>query len=149
MKKQPVNNIGFVLHDVAKHMRWNFDRQSQGLGLTRAQWAVLAHLNRADGVHQKTLAELMDITPITLARHVDRLEREGLVRREDDQEARRAKRVYLTAAAAPVLKSLQGLGRKVHNQAMHGFSASEEEQLVQLLQRIRSNLTMNGNSKSE
>ncbi|MGB4247523.1 MAG: MarR family transcriptional regulator, partial [Pseudohongiellaceae bacterium] len=67
-------SLGFAIHNVARLLRWSFDRQSQEIGLTRAQWSVLAHLHRGDGIQQKTLAQLMDIKPITLARHLDRLE---------------------------------------------------------------------------
>ena len=141
MKNDPQSGVGFVIHDVARLMRWNFDRQSQGLGLTRAQWVVLAHLKRRDGVQQKTLAALMDIKPITLARHIDRLEKEDLVRREDDPDDRRAKRVFLTAKAKPRLASLQKLGQKVRKQAMQGITAEDEQRLIDTLQRIRNNLS--------
>jgi len=144
MKSDPYSGVGFIIHDVARLMRWNFDRQSQGLGLTRAQWVVLAYLQRSDGVQQKTLAELMDIKPISLGRHIDRLEKEGLVRREDDPHDRRAKRVFLTDLAAPRLSSLQKLGQKVRKQAMQGITAEEEERVKAILMRIKSNLSESG-----
>jgi DNA-binding MarR family transcriptional regulator len=141
MKRDLYSSVGFIIHDVARQMRWSFDRQSQGLGLTRAQWVVLAHLKRSDGVQQKTLAELMDVKPITLARHIDRLEMDGLVRREDDPHDRRAKRVFLTGKAAPMMASLQKLGQKVRKQAMQGITPKEEQQLIEILLRIRNNLS--------
>ncbi|MSR12749.1 MAG: MarR family transcriptional regulator [Gammaproteobacteria bacterium] len=140
--KNPFNtSFGFLVHDIARGMRWNFDRQSAGLGLTRAQWAVLAHLKRSDGVQQKTLAQLIDIKPITLARHIDRLEAEGWVERRDDPEDRRAKRVFLLPKATPMLESLRKLGQKVRKQALDGVSAQEEELVLSVLQRVRDNLS--------
>lgn len=146
MKQDLNNRIGFVIHDVARQMRWNFDRQSQGLGLTRSQWSVLAHLKRGDGVQQKTLARIMDIKPITLARHIDRLEKEGWVERRDDPDDRRAKRLFLTPKAAPQLEALHKLGQKVRKQALTGISAAEEVQLLDLLNRMRDNLSESGGS---
>lgn len=140
--KNAINaSFGFLVHDVARLMRWNFDRQSAGSGLTRAQWSVLAHLKRSDGVQQKTLAQLIDIKPITLARHIDRLEAEGWVERRDDPEDRRAKRVFLLPRATPMLASLQKLGQKVRKQALAGVSAEEEEFVLRVLQRVRDNLS--------
>ena len=141
MKNELKTSFGFLVHDIARLMRWNFDRQSVDSGLTRAQWSVLAHLKRSDGVQQKTLARLLDIKPITLARHIDRLEAEGWVERRDDPGDRRAKRVFLLPKAAPMLGSLRKLGKKVRNQALAGISPEEEEQILKVLQRVRDNLS--------
>jgi DNA-binding MarR family transcriptional regulator len=122
-------------------MRWTFDRKSQELGLTRSQWSVLASLKRCDGAQQKTLARLMDITPITLARHIDRLEVDGWVRRQDDPDDRRAKRLYLTEKANSILIQLQALGQQVRKEALAGIAPGDEEKLLQLLMRMRTNLS--------
>jgi DNA-binding MarR family transcriptional regulator len=149
MKNNLHSRFGFVVHDVARLMRWNFDRQSQGLGLTRAQWSVLAYLKRSDGTRQTSLAQLMDIAPITLGRHIDRLEAKGWVVRKDDPDDRRAKRVFLTHKAAPMLASLTKLGQKVRREAMAGISADEEAQVVDVLMRIRDNLSETGGSDND
>ena len=41
--------------------------------MTRAQWAVLVRLDRAEGLHQSELAEMLDLQPITLTRLLDKL----------------------------------------------------------------------------
>ncbi len=133
-------SLGFAIHDVARLLRWSFDRQSQGIGLTRAQWSVLAYLHRDDGVQQKTLAHMMDITPITLARHLDRLEVEAWIERRDDPDDRRAKRVFLNPKARTVIASLSKLGQKVRRKAMEGITPEQEEMFMEVLLRIRSNL---------
>lgn len=132
--------FGFLISDVARLLRWNFDRQAQGLGLTRAQWAVLAHLKRCDGSQQSVLARLMDIKPITLARHLDRLEAEGWVERQDDPDDRRAKRVFLTPKSTPMLDALRQLGETVRQEALQGISQADFELTVQTLERIKANL---------
>ena len=141
MKNELDNNFGFVIHDVTRLLRWEFDRQSQALGLTRAQWSVLAHLQRCEGTQQKDLAKTMDIKPITLARHLDRLEKDGWIKRQDDDKDRRAKRVYLTAKAKPMIKALKKVGKKVRQQALQGLSPEELEQFMATLFRIRSNMS--------
>ena len=149
MKSNETGNFGFLIHDVARHMRWHFDRESQGTGLTRAQWSVLAHLRRNDGVQQQALARLMDISAMTLARHVDRLEQEGWVRRQDDPDDRRAKRLYLTEEAAPKINQLQRLARKFLAEAMQGISPEEQAIAKSVLERIRSNLTIGDTQTSD
>ena len=138
--KDSNDKLGFVIQDIARLMRWNFDRRAQNLELTRAQWGVLANLTRCPGAHQKTLADLLEVTPITLARHIDRLEQNGWVRREDDVEDRRAKRVYLTEKGQEILGELQSVVQEVRQQALTGINTEEEEQLLTLLLRLRQNL---------
>jgi MarR family transcriptional regulator for hemolysin len=133
--------LGFVVHDVARMMRWQFDRRASGLKLTRSQWSVLAHLLRTDGIQQKELAEQMDITAITLTGLLDRMEREGWVERRADPIDRRAKRIYLTEKVAPVTKELRSLAREVRKSALQGLSDAEQQQLMALLVKVRSNLS--------
>ncbi|MCB1671517.1 MAG: MarR family transcriptional regulator [Gammaproteobacteria bacterium] len=132
---------GFLIHDVARLARWSFDRQSQDLGLTRAQWSVLAHLNRSNGTQQNLLAQLMDIKPITLGRHIDRLEEKGWLERRDDPCDRRIKRVFLTDSAAPILEAMESVAQKVRKQAMAGIGRQEEGLLIDILTRMRDNLS--------
>jgi DNA-binding MarR family transcriptional regulator len=134
-------NLGFAIHDLARMMRRNFDHKAQNIGLTRSQWSVLVHLYRNDGVQQKMLADQMDITPITLSGLLDRLERDGWVERKVDGSDRRAKKVFLTAKVAPVLKDIQRLGKELRKELLQGISEKEFEYLMQLLLKMRSNLS--------
>lgn len=146
--KDSNDKLGFVIQDIARLMRWSFDRRAQDLELTRAQWGVLANLTRCPGAQQKTLADLLEVTPITLARHIDRLEQNGWVRREDDVEDRRAKRVYLTEKGQEILGELQKVGQEVRQQALTGINKEEENQLLTLLLRLRQNLSNSSNDGS-
>ena len=51
--------LGFLLGDVARLMRRNFDRRVRPLGLTQAQWRALAQLSRSEGTNQASLAETL------------------------------------------------------------------------------------------
>src|SRR5690606_19242872 len=81
MKPTPDTSLGFPLNDVTRLLRCTFDRQSLEIGLTRAQWLVLVHLSRRNGVQPNVLAKVMEITPITLGRHLDRLENDNWIER--------------------------------------------------------------------
>ena len=52
----PDRHLGFLLHDVARLLRTRFDQRARVLGLSRAQWSVLAHLSRNEGIRQNALA---------------------------------------------------------------------------------------------
>lgn len=141
MKIQHPQSLGFTIHDVARLLRYSFDRQSQDIGLSRAQWSVLAHLHRQDGVQQNVLARAMDITPITLARHLDRLEKEGWIERRNDPSDRRIKRIFLNPKADSVIDQLSDLSQTIKSQALQGISSAEEKQFMDVLLRMRDNLS--------
>src|SRR5262245_20281690 len=116
------DTIGFLLHDAARLMRRDFERRARPLGLTRAQWQTLFHLHRNEGCNQATLAEVLEVEPITLARLIDRLEASGLAERRPDPTDRRARLLFLGARAHPLLDELKTLGAQTREIALAGIS---------------------------
>src|SRR3974390_2113398 len=102
--------IAFNLNDVARLLKTCADQRARDLGMTRAQWAVLARVENAEGLKQCELADTLDLQPITLTRLIDRLCDSGLIERRADPDDRRAKRLYLTPAAGRVLDGLARIG---------------------------------------
>ena len=90
----------FLLYDVARSMRTRADQRARARGMTRAQWVILARLERQPGLTQNEMAAIVEVEPITIARLVDRLEARGLVVRKADPRDRRVWRLHLTPAAA-------------------------------------------------
>lgn len=133
-------NFGFLIADAARLIRRDFDRRARDTGLSRAQWSVLARLARHEGLKQTELADLLEMQPISLARHIDRLEARGCVERRADANDRRANRLYLSAAAGPLMQQLQVLGQQTRSQAMHGVADEHQQLLCQVLDQIRDNL---------
>ena len=135
------DTIGFLLNDAARLMRRDFERRTRSLGLTRAQWQTLFHLARNEGCNQATLADLLDVEPITIARTIDRLELSGLVERRPDPGDRRARLLFLGERAHPLLEELRALGAETREIALAGISDDERTLLMTLLARMRANLT--------
>lgn len=134
--------LGFLIHDVARLMRKRLEQRARAaqIGLTRAQWQVLAYLARGEGMNQATLAQLLDIEPITLVRQIDRLEAMGLVERRTDPRDRRQRNLFLTVRAAPELARIRALGAQVREEALTGMDAGERAGLLAALTHLKSNL---------
>ena len=143
-------NFGFILHDVARLLRTEFDRRVKTLGLTRSQWWVLTHLFRKDGVTQSELAEILDVEKATLGRLLDRLESNGWVRRMACDLDRRAKRIYLTDEVAPAVAVMRERAAELRRDALAGLSREEREHFVDTLVTVKENLSglENGNGKN-
>lgn len=134
-------SLGFIIHDVARMLRRDFDRRAQAFHLTRSQWSVLALLIREDGAQQKRLADIIGVTAITMTGLVDRLERDGWVVRCEDPQDRRAKLVFLTDKVEPLKAKIKQLSEQVREAALQGISEPEQQQLTDLLLRMRCNLS--------
>lgn len=142
-------NFGFLVADTARLLRRDFDRRARNTGLSRAQWSVLARLARHEGLKQAELADLLEMQPISLARHIDRLEARGCVERRADANDRRANRLFLTATAGPLMQQLQLLGQQTRAQAMNGIADEHQQLLCQVLDQIRDNLAQCGQVTQE
>jgi MarR family transcriptional regulator, transcriptional regulator for hemolysin len=135
--------LAWLLHETARLWSRRYDREVRALlpGMTRAGCAVLFHLARHDGVNQAALAQILDITPMTLVGLLDRLEAAGLVARMPHPDDRRAHVLSLTAKALPIVGYIYDQTGKTYDDLQLGISKAEASQLRALLCRIRSNLT--------
>src|ERR1700739_3111911 len=86
--------LAFNINDVARLLKTYADQRARDLGMTRAQWALLARIEKAEGMKQCELADTLDLQPITLTRLIDRLCDGGLIERRSDPEDRRAQSLY-------------------------------------------------------
>jgi len=140
-------NLAFELSETARLLRRDFDRRAAELGVTRAQWRVLARLSRQDGLRQVELADALDVEPITLCRMIDRLEDAGMVERRADEQDRRAWRIHLTPQAAPLIETLQGIAEDFLAEMFSGIDDAEQERVRDVLRRVRANLNGGPNAR--
>ncbi|HEX4040874.1 MAG TPA: MarR family transcriptional regulator [Xanthobacteraceae bacterium] len=132
--------FAFSLNDVARMLKTYADQKASQFGITRAQWVVLVRLDRFEGLKQAELAEMLDLQPITLTRLLDRLCDSGLIERRSDPNDRRAKRLYLTAAARPLLERLGVLGDELMGTTLAGVDRESVERMVAQLAIAKENL---------
>src|SRR5215468_4468375 len=137
----PERSIGFLLHDVSRLLRRRFDQRARTIGLSRAQWSVLAHLSRNEGINQSALADILEIEPITLVHQLDRLEAAGWIERRLDANDRRVRLLYLTALGRQILGKMQALGLETKAEAVAGLTAAEQDALIDTLMKIKTNLS--------
>jgi MarR family transcriptional regulator for hemolysin len=133
-------NFLFTLGELQRLVRAYADRQAARYGITRAQWAVLAKVERFEGMKQTELAEQMEMQPITLTRLIDRLCDNGWIERRSDDSDRRVNRLYLRKAAKPLLAKLAGLKSELTATALEGISSSDANRLLAQLETIKENV---------
>ena len=134
-------SFGFLVNDVARLFGRRFDHNGRRLGLTRAQCRTLGYLARNEGINQAGLADLLEIRPMTLVRQIDRMEEAGWIERHPDPADRRARRLYLTAKARPVLGRIWSVANETRDEALALLSPGEAATLLDLLQRVHGTLS--------
>jgi DNA-binding MarR family transcriptional regulator len=130
-------NFFFVLAELQRLTRTYADKEASRYGITRAQWAVLAGVERNEGMKQTELAEQLEMQPITLTRLIDKLCDSGWIERRGDDSDRRINRLYLKKAARPLLIKLAALKAELTAAALQGIDAP---QLLSQLEGIKENV---------
>ena len=132
--------VGFLLHDVARLMRKRFEQRVGALGFTRAQWQVLVHLAKNEGIHQAGLADILEVEPISLMRILDKLEARGLIERRQHPRDRRVWLLHLTPEAHPSLAVLRHIGERTRSETLAGLDEEEQQRLIGSLATLKTNL---------
>src|SRR6201999_1816785 len=133
-------NFLFALGEVQRLVRAYADKEAGRYGITRAQWAVLARVERSEGMKQSELAEQMEMQPITLTRLIDKLCDSDWIERRGDENDRRVNRLYLRKAGRQLLGKLAGLRAELTATAIEGINPTDAQRLLTQLETIKENV---------
>jgi MarR family transcriptional regulator, transcriptional regulator for hemolysin len=134
-----LRNFGFLLKEVSRRYVNRFEVRAAEIPLNLAQAKALVRLEKNEGVSQARLAELAEVDPMTMVRILDRMEAEGLLERRPDPADRRARCLYLTAKAKPILNEIWRLSDEIRAEIFAGVSKEEREQFMGVLERLYAN----------
>ncbi|MCG5075569.1 MarR family winged helix-turn-helix transcriptional regulator [Paraburkholderia tagetis] len=133
--------FGFMVVDVGRLYGKRYDELAKSsLELTRAQCRIIAYLAHYGDMNQASLAERLEVAPISAGRLLERMEEGGWVVRTPNPEDRRELLVSLTPKAEGALNGARRVGDEVQAEALSGFTPEEAEQFGLMLQRVRANL---------
>jgi len=135
------DNLGYLVNRTARLIAQMHSRRLQRHGVALAQWAILLFLYAKDGQTQRELSRVVAIEPPTVARTIDRMVRDGLVRREPHPRDGRATRIRLTPRALDLREELATESMAGNQFAARVLSVEELETLKNLLRRVIDGLT--------
>lgn len=134
-------SIGYLVNVLAREIRQGLNRRLQEHGASAGQWPILLFLWETDGLTQKELGERIPFEGATIARTLDRMTRDGLVRRERDPSDRRRVQVWLTDEGLALKDVLIPRAREAIGMALDGFEPEEVDVLRNGLRRVLANVT--------
>ena len=132
--------IGLLLAHSAKSVSRAFGDALAEVGGSLPMWLILTRLRTEEWPAQLELARAVGIEGPTLTRHLDGLERAGLVVRRRDPEDRRVVKVELTKEGEARHAELRQAVIEFDRRLRSGLSADELAQLRQLLSKLEGNV---------
>ena len=141
MKKQDrPETIDFLLANVCHLHHARANQLFEAIGLYRGQAPVLLTLWEQEGITQTEFAERLQITPATVTKMLQRMEKAGFIQRKPDTQDQRVTRVYLTEAGRAVKNDVEGIWKTMEAETFAGLTVEERETLHHLLLKLRANL---------
>ncbi|MDX8378679.1 MAG: MarR family transcriptional regulator [Gallionella sp.] len=116
------------------------DRQLKPLGFTLSRWMLLLHLSRNDGCTHKELAQCMGIEAPTLVRLVDRMEKEGWLKRCHSETDRRVKHLRLSESGMASVENIRSCASDLRQKVLAGLTQAEIQNALKVMINIRSQL---------
>lgn len=117
-----------------------FSRRLQNEEITRIQWIALYYLKTKGKISQRDLSNLMNVADSSAGRLLDRLERDGFIKRERDVEDRRVTYITLTKEGDRLICELMPIGDEFNNDLMRGISEEELRTYEKVLKKMISNV---------
>ena len=133
-------HLGYVINTVARLFARTLAACIAQYDVTLAQWVILLFLWTSEGMTQTQLSRHVVIDDATMVRTIDRMERDGLVKRVRNPQDRRQHNIFLTDKGRSLRDVLIPCALAVNASALQDLTDAEQDQLLHLLRRIITSL---------
>jgi len=137
--------IGYVTDSAMKLIADAFNNRLKDDNLTRIQWIALYYIHREGPISQRKLSIMMKVQDSSAARLIDRLERDGLVKRDKLPTDRRVFVLSLTKEGQALFEKVLPIGVKYSKDLVNGIS----EEDLKTFEKVLKQLTVNVSAKDE
>ena len=108
------------------------------------QYPLLNYVSKHPGASQQALANMLFVTPASVAQSTKRLQHAGLLEKTSDPDNLRKNRLRVTRAGQNVVDSFHSLIDHVDDMTFQGFSEEELALLLNMHDRMIRNLATTG-----
>lgn len=134
-------SIGYLVHTTSHAIEQALNEELREYGITFRQWQVLACLAlMGDSASQGDIAQRLGIESATLVGVLDRMERDGWIKRHPCPTDRRKKFIRVTERVEPVWQTMAECGHRVREKATVGVSTREYRLAWKVLEQMLVNL---------
>lgn len=115
------------------------------IGLYPGQPPLLFKLEKNNGLSQKELADALSVKPSTITMMIKRMEKNELIRREQDEKDQRVSRIFITNLGLEKTKQLRELNEELEKEYTADFTQEEKILLRRFFIQMRDNLKVGYN----
>ncbi len=134
------NSAGYLVNHMARLFAKELQHRIAPLGIVVGQFPILLELWLKDGVTQKDLLGKIDVEQATLANTLNRMERDGLIRRTKSPTDARAQLIWLTEKASGLRDSAYEAALNVNADALQVLSEPERAQFMRYMRLVISGM---------
>lgn len=109
-------------------------------GIHRGQMKLLLLISENDGIIQRDLAEMLDMRPSSLTEMLSNLEKNSLIRREQDENDRRVMHVYLSESGKELLDEIRKANSKLPDLVFNCLTIEDKEKMLEIVNKVNNNL---------
>lgn len=132
--------IGHLLMHVCRERGKTADQFMTHSKIFRGQGMMLMFLSEHEGLTHSEIAEKLNISPAAATKVIKRLEEEGYVQRQSDENDERISRVFMQESGRAVISGIHSAFKKLDEQTFQDFENEDLDQFEKYLRHILTNL---------
>jgi DNA-binding MarR family transcriptional regulator len=136
IQKYSINRWISILY---RYGQSHISKQLEFYNIGSGQYIFLIALYKKDGISQEEISDHLKIDKATTAKSIERLEKEGYVKRDIDSKDKRAYKVFLTQKAFDVRPIICSVLKKWSAVLSEGLTEDEKSIALNLLGRMAKN----------
>ncbi|MEY6433643.1 MarR family transcriptional regulator [Thioalkalicoccus limnaeus] len=130
------DSAGFLVNHLARLFARDLQARIKPLGLSTGTFPALLVLWEGDGLTQRELIDRLDVEQPTMTHTLARMERDGLIRRDQDPADGRVRRIWLTESARALEAPATAAAAQVNTSALEQLSPEERAAFLALIRKV-------------
>ena len=150
MSKVDLDELYRALHRLNRQMHRTFHREGHGKGgLYHGQANLLFLILQNDGASQRDLAEQLDVRPSSMTEMLNRLEKNNLIMKKQDDKDQRVMHIYLTEEGKKIVGEISQSKDSIAKSIFGVLTEEEQEQLLNITRKLSASLEADEDSHEE
>lgn len=139
MKEDILRQIGTIARALDSIANIEFKEMQ----LNRGQYLYLVRISENPGIISDHLAGMLNVDRTTTARSIKKLEQNQLIRKENDQQNKKIKHLFVTELGQKLAKQIEKENAYSNEVVLAGLSTQQRIELAALLQIVEKNASAN------
>lgn len=144
--------VQLLIAQVGHMYKWYVDDQLKDTQLKPGQAGILVILQMIGPMSQRELADRIQITPPSVNVAIQKLEKAGYVRKEQDEKDQRMTRICLTKSGEEIIGNMHDIIRRTEETLLKNMSTEEKilvrRLLLQMIDNVREEKEFKGMPKN-